>query len=228
MHPRYPTKSRAPTSACAHTLLGGRVLRSGDRPGVEQEIWALLVLYQLLRTAIADAAGTVPGTDPDRASFTIALNAARDQVTAPQGVFPGGPPTWPATSAAPSWPPAARPPAPLQRPQGQVRHLALPQPRRRPPAHRHHHHRNQRHYLQPPPPGPTSKRRPTARPAGSALSCRPAASSSPPSSPASRHATRAATNSPCCGSQAPHHAHPAPRMGPASASSPAPASAPTH
>jgi hypothetical protein len=28
------------------TLPDGRVLRSGDRPGVEQELWALLTLYQ--------------------------------------------------------------------------------------------------------------------------------------------------------------------------------------
>jgi Transposase DDE domain len=42
--------------ALGHTLLAGRVLRSGDRPGVEQELWALLTLYQLLRMAmVADA-----------------------------------------------------------------------------------------------------------------------------------------------------------------------------
>jgi protein gp37 len=40
-----------------------------------------------LRTAIADAASTAPGTDPDRASFTIALNTARDQVTLAAGVI---------------------------------------------------------------------------------------------------------------------------------------------
>jgi hypothetical protein len=43
----------------------------------------------VLRTAIADAAGTVPGTDPDRASFTVALNAARDQVILAAGVLAG-------------------------------------------------------------------------------------------------------------------------------------------
>ncbi|HEX8761922.1 MAG TPA: transposase, partial [Pseudonocardiaceae bacterium] len=37
--------------ALRHTLLAGHVLRSGDRAGVEQEVWALLTLYQLLRTA---------------------------------------------------------------------------------------------------------------------------------------------------------------------------------
>jgi len=43
----------------------------------------------VLRTAIADAAGTVPGTDPDRASFAVALNAARDQVILAAGVLAG-------------------------------------------------------------------------------------------------------------------------------------------
>ena len=59
--------------ALRHTLLDGRVLRSGDRPGVEQELWALLTLYQLLRAAMVDAVETRPGTNPDRASFTNAL-----------------------------------------------------------------------------------------------------------------------------------------------------------
>lgn len=57
--------------------------------GIEQEIYALLVTYQALCTAIADAASTVPGTDHDRASFTIALNTDRDQVTLSAGVIAG-------------------------------------------------------------------------------------------------------------------------------------------
>ena len=71
------------------TILGGRVLRARTPGGIDQEVYALLVTYQVLRTAIADAAGTVPGTDPDRASFTIALNAARGQVILAAGVIPG-------------------------------------------------------------------------------------------------------------------------------------------
>jgi hypothetical protein len=71
------------------TILGGRVLRARTPDGIDQEIYALLVTYQVLRTAIADAAGTVPGTDPDRASFTVALNAARDQVILAAGVLAG-------------------------------------------------------------------------------------------------------------------------------------------
>jgi hypothetical protein len=62
------------------TILGGRVLRARTPAGVIQEIYALLVTYQLLRLAMADATTTCRGIDPDRASFTIALNAARDLV----------------------------------------------------------------------------------------------------------------------------------------------------
>jgi len=77
--------------ALRHTLLNGYVLRSGDRPGVEQELWALLTLYQLLRMAIVTAVETRPGTDPDRASFTSALEAAREELTAARGICPDGP-----------------------------------------------------------------------------------------------------------------------------------------
>jgi phage baseplate assembly protein W len=71
------------------TILGGRVLRARTPDGIEQEIYALLVTYQALRTAIADAVSTAPGTDPHRASFTIALNTARDQLTLAAGVITG-------------------------------------------------------------------------------------------------------------------------------------------
>jgi Insertion element 4 transposase N-terminal/Transposase DDE domain len=77
--------------ALRHTLLDGRVLRSGDRPGAEQELWALLTLYQLLRMAMVTAVETRPGTDPDRASFTTALEAAREELTAARGICPDGP-----------------------------------------------------------------------------------------------------------------------------------------
>lgn len=78
--------------ALRHTLLCGHVLRSRDRAGVEQEIWALLTVYQLLRMAMVEAIETRPGADPDRASFTTALQAARDQLTAAAGVDPDGRP----------------------------------------------------------------------------------------------------------------------------------------
>jgi hypothetical protein len=64
--------------ALRHTLLTGRVLRSGDPVGVEQEMWALLAVYQALRIAVADAVQSVPGTDPDRASWQTAVEAAQN------------------------------------------------------------------------------------------------------------------------------------------------------
>ncbi|MFF0792927.1 IS4 family transposase [Streptomyces spiralis] len=69
------------------TILGGRVLRARTPAGVEQEVWALLVAYQALRTAMTDATDSVPGTDPDRAGFTTALAAARDQLVLAAGVI---------------------------------------------------------------------------------------------------------------------------------------------
>ena len=71
------------------TILGGRVLRARTPAGITQEIYALLVTYQLLRTAMADATSTQPGTDPGRASFTIARQAARDQIVQAAGVIAG-------------------------------------------------------------------------------------------------------------------------------------------
>jgi hypothetical protein len=64
--------------ALRHTLLGGRVLRSGDPAGIEQETWALLAVYQALRIAVADAVQSVPGTDPDRASWQAAVETAQN------------------------------------------------------------------------------------------------------------------------------------------------------
>jgi len=72
--------------ALRHTLPQGRVLRSKDPVGIEQEMWALLTLYQTLRTVMVAAAESVPGTDPDRACFSIAVHAARDSVVAAAGV----------------------------------------------------------------------------------------------------------------------------------------------
>jgi hypothetical protein len=71
--------------ALRHTLLQGRVLRSHHPDGLRQEIWALLALYQALRIAITDAVATVPGTDPDRASYQIAVETAQTLVTSARG-----------------------------------------------------------------------------------------------------------------------------------------------
>jgi hypothetical protein len=64
--------------ALRHTLADGRVLRSTDPAGLEQEMWALLTVYQALRRAMVAAVESRPGTDPDRASFTTALETAKD------------------------------------------------------------------------------------------------------------------------------------------------------
>lgn len=61
------------------TIGGGRVLRDRTAPGIEQEIYALLIAYQLIRTTISDAT-YMAGIDLDRGSFTIAFEAAKDQL----------------------------------------------------------------------------------------------------------------------------------------------------
>lgn len=77
--------------ALRHTITAGRNLRSGDPAGLEQEMWALLTLYQALRAVLVEAAESVPGTDPDRCCFTIALQTARDQVVQAVGIVPNEP-----------------------------------------------------------------------------------------------------------------------------------------
>jgi hypothetical protein len=69
------------------SILGGRVLRARTPDGIDQEVHALLVVYQILRTAMTDATDSLPGLDPDRASFTTALTTARDQLTLAAGVI---------------------------------------------------------------------------------------------------------------------------------------------
>jgi hypothetical protein len=74
--------------ALRHTILDGRVLRSTDPDGLHQELWALLTVYQTLRMAMVEAIETCPGADPDRASFTVALQHARDHLTNATNVLP--------------------------------------------------------------------------------------------------------------------------------------------
>ena len=50
-------------------------------------MWALLALYQALRIAITDAIATVSGTDPDRASYQIAVQTAQTLVTGARGII---------------------------------------------------------------------------------------------------------------------------------------------
>ena len=49
-------------------------------------MWALLALYQALRIAITDAIETMPGTDPDRASYQIAAETAQTLVTGARNI----------------------------------------------------------------------------------------------------------------------------------------------
>ncbi|AXG78724.1 IS4 family transposase [Streptomyces paludis] len=90
--------------ALRHTLMKGRVLSSGTPDGIRQEMWALLTVYQLLRTAMTDAAATT-GLDPDRMSFTRALEAAQLSVINATGITPTttspGPDTGPGTHSPP-------------------------------------------------------------------------------------------------------------------------------
>jgi hypothetical protein len=203
-------------SACfalRHTLLAGHVLRSGDRPGLEQEAWALLTVYQVLRMAMVPAVETRPGTGPDRASFT-ALQTARDQLTAAHGACPEAPPTRPASPAGPSWTPCCPPGAPGTAPATSNPRLPLPRPRRRPPGPpgRHHSDRHRHHH---PAPGPAARPDPP-RPhhAPPAAAARPQAAHHgdhehrPGPGPARQRARPAAPG------QTPQHAHPAGRMGP--------------
>ncbi len=62
------------------TILGDRVLRATTPGGITQEVYALLITYQAIRTALADTALTQTGVTPDRLSFTVAMHTARDQV----------------------------------------------------------------------------------------------------------------------------------------------------
>lgn len=62
------------------TYLRGRqqILRSKNPAGVAQELYALLIVYQLVQLARIRAAGDRPGQepcDPDRVSFTVVLRA---------------------------------------------------------------------------------------------------------------------------------------------------------
>lgn len=57
----------------------GGVLRSRTAEGVRQELWALLCLYQALRSLITRAA-VIAGVDPTRISFPPVLDAVNDSV----------------------------------------------------------------------------------------------------------------------------------------------------
>ena len=69
------------------TILDGRVLRSHRPDDIDQEVYALLTVYQAIIRMAVDAVDTCPQACPDRISFTVALNTAADQVTAAVGII---------------------------------------------------------------------------------------------------------------------------------------------
>jgi hypothetical protein len=216
--------------ALRHTLLEGRVLRSGDRPGLEQETWALLTLYQLLRMAMVTAIETRPGTDPDRASFTTAPETANDQLTNAQGVCPDGPADLPGVigrAVLATLLPARRPRFSARKVKcATARYLNRDDGRPPRPA-------------PPPSPRPASPSAPrpwTSSPAGPAateppqprLARPPGRSGSPRSSPASPRASGAATTWPSCSASNHGTCSPSSASGHGRGTSPAPASAPSN
>lgn len=58
------------------------MLRSKNVLLVKNEIYVLLIFEQLLCTVISEVTNAAPGVDPDRASFTLVLETARDTVLA--------------------------------------------------------------------------------------------------------------------------------------------------
>jgi hypothetical protein len=69
------------------SILAGHVLRARTPDGIDQELHALLIVYQVLRTAMTDATDSRPDLDPDRASFTTALTTARNQLIQAAGII---------------------------------------------------------------------------------------------------------------------------------------------
>jgi hypothetical protein len=137
------------------TILGGRVLRARTPHGIDQEVYALLVTYQALRIAIADALSDRPDLDPDRASFTIAHHRPRPTHRRRRRArLPGRPPRDHRTPSPGR--PAPRPTRPNQPPRGQTRDLQLhrqdqqgPGPRPQPPLHHRDQHNPTRRPLTP-------------------------------------------------------------------------------
>jgi hypothetical protein len=92
-----------------HTILHGRVLRSQDRAGLEQQIWALLTVYQLLRMAMVrmamvTAVESHPDTNPTGPASLPLFRPPGTNSSPPTG-FSRPTPTSSERSAAPFWAP---------------------------------------------------------------------------------------------------------------------------
>ncbi|MGW3661502.1 transposase, partial [Streptomyces sp. NPDC005151] len=103
--------------ALRSTLMAGRVLRSGDQFGIEQELWATLALYQALRTVMVDTVESRRAPTPTAPASPPPYRPHAPRSSSP----PRSPPKIPSQSArsAPrSWrtccPPAARASAPAR------------------------------------------------------------------------------------------------------------------
>jgi len=70
-----------------HQMHPGRVLRSRTPDLVKQEVWALLITHYAVRAFITEAADDL-GADPDRYSFTRAINVIRRQVLNQAAISP--------------------------------------------------------------------------------------------------------------------------------------------
>lgn len=80
-------RAKAAYAQLKTAILAGRVLRSCSTAMIEQEVWAILIAYQALVRALV-AAADAGRIDPDRLSFTIALETARDQIVLAAGLWP--------------------------------------------------------------------------------------------------------------------------------------------
>ncbi len=85
-------------------ILDGRILRSRTVPGIEQELYALLTVYQALIRTADDLVFVRPALPAHRISFTVLLRAAADNiVTGDSSHRSRLRPRWWAPSAGPPW-----------------------------------------------------------------------------------------------------------------------------
>lgn len=73
------------------TILDGRVLRSRTVPGIEQEVYALLTVYQALVRLADDVLTAQPALSVQRVSLIVLFNAAADQILAAREITPTAP-----------------------------------------------------------------------------------------------------------------------------------------
>ena len=135
-------RSRPPSLQPEVRHPGRTVLRARTPDGVAQEIYALLITYQALRTAIDGRRLTQPGTDPTAPASPSRRSAARDPGQPGSEITDGPAPTWPATSACR----VLAAPLPSRRPATsprvvKTRHIQIQRPRHHRPHHPQGHHR---------------------------------------------------------------------------------------